>query len=1067
MLIPPPPRLRDLPAGTRLIAGMGHSTVLPDLDFETYSEAGYFWNEARQRWEGPPRASQGKKGLFVIGAARYAEHPSTELLSLAYDLKDGKGPRLWRRGAVMDDLDPYDLFDHIAAGGLLEAWNVGFERLIWEHVCVKKMGWPAVPRSQWRCAMAKSRAHALPGALANAAAVLNVDAQKDAAGKRLLDKFSVPRNPTLKDKRLRLHPHEEGADGEALYSYNRQDIAAEAEVSALVPDLSPDELAWWQLDQTIDARGVQIDTVAVENCIEIVEQALARYNAELAALTGGEVSAASEVQKLSRWLQGLGCWLDSLDEEHVEAALKNQSLHPSARRALEIRSLVGSASVKKLFAMNNQVCADGRLRGLYSYHGARTGRAIGQGPQPTNLPNHGPAVWRCDRCGRHHASHAWACPWCGSAPADGPLKEWNPAAVEDALAVMAGRSLDLAEMYFGSALPTISGCLRGLFVAGPGKDLICSDYSAIEAVVLAELAGEDWRREVFRTHGKIYEMSAALVTGMPFEEILQHKERTGQHHPYRKKGKVLELALGYGGWVGALVAFGADDFMTENEMSDAAGAWRRASPAIVRFWGGQRGGLHGIEGCALSAVMQPGTEFSYRGITFIMRGDALYCRLLSGRYLTYHRPRLSPSTRKPGEQTLSYEGWNTNPKNGPVGWIRMETYGPKLVENCIAEGTLVLTGRGWMPIEKIEKTDLVHDGIDFVTHGGLLFKSEQDCVEVDGVWMTSDHRVLGEKGWADAESIRQGSDRPEIWDVGRGVSGEDERQKTILDLPMRLWKALRKAKNSRVRRRESRKSGKLRMLDGKIHRRQPKDARDVEAPCLRSLEVDERQVPLAFSPGLEELRRPRHFCLRALEKVVRELLGRHVLRLRAWARDRQNKQQFGVFSGELSVGNLQGPTQQQETEHCYPNPEGQNDRGSSIASIQYKPDDTILPNIPKVADGFNVCGPRFSESRRRVYDILNAGPRQRFVVKGSRGAFVVHNCVQATARDIQVHGLLNLEAAGYHIVLHVYDEDVAEVPEGWGSIEEFERIMSTMPDWAAAWPVRAAGGWRGKRYRKD
>jgi len=748
-LIQPPPLLRDLRAGHRLVAGLGHATVLPDLDFETYSEAGFVWNAGRERWEGPARAPAMKKGLRVVGAARYAEHPSTEVLSVAYDLKDGKGSRLWAPGRYISDPPPYDLFDYIATGGLLEAWNVGFERLIWDHVCVSKLGWPPMPHAQWRCAMAKARAHALPGALENAAHVLNTSAKKDAAGKRLLDKFSMPRNPTKADARLRLKPEEEGADGRALYDYNRQDIVAEAEVSSRVPDLQPDELAWWQLDQTINARGVQIDVAAVTDCMEIVEQTLGRYNGELQRLTGGTVSAASEVQKLSGWLGALGCQMKSLDEEHVEAALKTE-LHPAARRALEIRALVGSASVKKLFAMHNQVCADGRLRNLYSYHAARTGRTTGNGPQPTNLPNHGPAVARCRGCGHYRAAVITRCPWCGVPQPPGGHTEWNAEAVEDALTAARARSMDIVEMYFADALPAVSGCLRGLFVAAPGCDLICSDYSAIEAVVLAELAGEHWRQEVFRTHGKIYEMSASLVSGVPFDEILDHRKRTGQHHPMRKKGKVLELALGYGGWVGALIAFGADEFMTEQEMRDAAGAWRNASPAVVAFWGG-------VERCVIAAILTPGQEFSFRGISYVLRGDVLYCCLLSGRYLTYHRPRLGDSTRRIGEKTISFEGWNTNPKYGAIGWVRMETYGAKLTENI----------------------------------------------------------------------------------------------------------------------------------------------------------------------------------------------------------------------------------------------------------------------------------------------------------------------VQATARDIQVYGLLALERAGYPIVLHVYDEDVAEVPEGTGSIEEFEQIMSTMPAWAAGWPIKASGGWRGKRYRKD
>jgi DNA polymerase len=725
-VIPPPPRLADLRAGTVLRAGLGVSTVLPDLDFETYSEAGFVWNGVR--WEGIGT----KRGISAVGAARYAEHPSTEVLSLAYDLKDGRGGRLWLPWMP----PPAELLDYLATGGRIEAWNVGFERLIWERVCVPRMGWPAVAREQWRCAMAKARAFALPGALGKAAEVAGTRVRKDADGDRLLKKFSVPRNPTKAKAALRIRPEDEPLEAARLYAYNLTDIEPEAELSSLTPDLQPDELAWWQVDQEINMRGVQIDMAAVARCRAVVERVLEAGNAELLALTGGAVEAASQVQRLTGWLAGRGVPMASLDEETVEATLKRADLPPDACRALEIRQAVGSASVKKLYAITNQVCADGRLRGLFLYHGARTGRCAGSGPQPTNLPNHGPAVRRCEACGRHYAPVATACPWC--LDGTGPVVEWSAAAVEDALEHMP---------HLGETLSTVSGCLRGLFIAAPGHDLIASDYSAIEAVVLAELAGEAWRREVFRTHGKIYEMSASKITGTPLDAMLAYKKQTGSHHPDRKKGKIAELALGYGGATGALIAFGADEFMTEMEMVALVRAWRAASPAITRFW-------WAIDDAAKAAVSTPGMAYEVRGMTFLCQGDVLYLRLLSGRYLTYHRPRLSLGQRG---MNLTYEGWNTNPKSGPPGWIRMDTYGPKLVENI----------------------------------------------------------------------------------------------------------------------------------------------------------------------------------------------------------------------------------------------------------------------------------------------------------------------VQATARDIQRHGLVNQERAGYSIVLHVYDENVAEVPEGWGSVEEFESIMSDMPAWASGWPVRATGGWRGKRYRKD
>ena len=706
-IAPPPPSLADLPAGTQLVAGMGVATILPDFDFETYSEAGFVWGG--EKWACLPRASQGKKGLPVVGAAAYAEHPTCEPISLAYDLKDGRGPRHWKPG----DPQPQELFDYLVAGGLIEAWNVGFERHIWEKVCVPRFGWPLIARRQYRCAMAKARAHALPGALGIAGEVVGAATQKDKDGTRLLNKFSIPRNPTLKDKRLRIRPSEDLIDGPLLYRYNTRDIAAEAEVSSVTPDLHPDEQEWWFYDQEINCRGVQIDTKAIEDCVVVVEAALERYNLQLFSLTNGAVESASQVERLTGWLAAQGVQMVSLDEEHLGEALKRTDLPDSARTALELRAKIGSASIKKLFAMRNQVCADGRLRDLYLFHAARTGRATSQGAQAANLPNHGPEIYRCAQCGKTYGREQMPCPWCGSLrppiteewgarPQDRRkiVEERNPLldrregtmdrrrlAVEDALDVMAGRSLDLAEYYYEEALPAISGCLRGLFISAPGHDLICSDYSAIEAVVLAELAGEKWRQEVFRTHGKIYEASASKVTRIPLSEILDHKKNTGSHHPARKKGKVLELALGYGGFIGALIAFGAAEFMTEEEMREAALAWRAESPAIVEFWGGQRKNwqpcLFGMEGAALQAVQNPGVEFETHGFRFVVRQDVLYLRLLSGRYLTYHHPRLRPSDRRRGELTLSYEGWNSNPKYGKMGWSRMDTYGPKFVENCV------------------------------------------------------------------------------------------------------------------------------------------------------------------------------------------------------------------------------------------------------------------------------------------------------------------------------------------------------------------------------------------------
>lgn len=698
----------SLPAGTRIAAGAGSAEVLPDLDFETYSEAGYVLQDGKWKsiTKSPPH------GLGAVGASVYAEHPSTEVLSLAYNLKDGVGPRLWLPGMP----PPEDLFAHIAAGGLLEAWNSAFEWHIWHNVCRGRMGWPALPFEQLRDAMAKARAFSLPGALGKVADVLQVADQKIADGGRLLNKFSKPRNPTKHDGRLRNHPYDpdHAEDAGKLYEYNLGDIKAESAVSAVIPDLSPDELELWLLDQRINLRGVYIDRDALAGCRAIIEQAHEKYTAELQALTGGVVKGASEIQKLTGWLGGQGLRVDSLDSDSVDNKLGKfklydtlqrsggeipEGVHPvdvdialelgqlpnasAVRRVLEIRSSLGAASVKKLFAIDRRVSSDGRLRDLFAFCGAdRTGRFAGRGPQPQNLPNSGPKVMRCDTvngCGRHYGPHLSACPWCSAPGWSAESAEWGIEAVNDALAVIAYGELRHVETVFGDAVAAVSGCLRGLFSAAPGHDLICSDYSAIEAVVLAALAGEEWRLDVFRTHGKIYEMSAAKITGIPFEEFVRHKEETGDHHPMRKKvGKVAELASGYQGGYGAWLAFGADKHLAEQEIRDAIKAWRNESPNIVKFW-------YGLEDAAVAAVQNPGQCYQYRGITYGVKDDVLYCQLLSGRKLCYHAPRLHPDVTPWGKQVLklTYMGWNTDYKKGPTGWMRLDTYGGKLCENVV------------------------------------------------------------------------------------------------------------------------------------------------------------------------------------------------------------------------------------------------------------------------------------------------------------------------------------------------------------------------------------------------
>jgi len=677
------------------------------LDLETYSEAGYVWNPAVSKWEAPAGAK--RKGLAVVGSAVYAEHPTTDVLTLSYRLPGDPWPSRWRPG----EAPPARLLAWIAAGGLVESHNAMFEWLIWTHVLVARYGFPPLPPFQQRCSMATARVNTYPGALGDLSDVLALPVPKDKEGKRLLDKFSVPRNPTKTDSRRRVFPpHLRGpappanpklhatfaaddADFERLCAYCDTDVVAEDGASERMPPMSDAETLFWLVDQEINRRGMGVDRAAVRDCIAIMDQVLERYGERYRQITGLN---PTQLEASRGWLAARGCHLYSMDQDAVEEALSRPGLDAVAREVLTIRQRTGSASVKKLYALENQTCADDRVRNLIVHHGARTGRPTGEGPQPLNLPKAGPALVSCAACAKPFRPTLEACPWCGGAAKPGKAK-WSAAYVDDVLAVLAHRSLDLVEWYFGDAMLCLSGVLRGLFIAAPGHELIASDYTAIEAVVIAMLAGEEWRIDAFRRGLPIYLLSAAKVTGRTLEEYEAYAAANGEHHPDRQNiGKVAELGLGFGGWVNAWRAFDDSGTYSDDEIKRLILAWRDASPAIVEFWGGQHRGrpwdrdrrqeYFGVEGHAILALLCPGQAFVYRGITFQTRtmptGDmALIIRLPSGRELTYHRACLSPSPRDPSEYAITYWTWNSNPKYGSLGWGPMATFGGRLVENIV------------------------------------------------------------------------------------------------------------------------------------------------------------------------------------------------------------------------------------------------------------------------------------------------------------------------------------------------------------------------------------------------
>ncbi len=532
---------------------------------------------------------------------------------------------------------------------------------------------------------------------------------KDKRGKALIKLLCVPRKPTKQSSELRLFPWSAPKEFAELYEYCKQDVRAEMWCADNMPEMHPRELRIWQYDQVINQRGMMLDVPGINACLAIVEQAWAKYNGELATLTGGAVSGSTEVAAMLRWMAARGVELYELDEETVAEALKCD--YPAdVLRVLKIRQMLAFGSVRKLYAMRAQVCGDGRLRDQYAYHGAHTGLWNGKDVQVANLYS-------------------------------GKLK--TPQKIEAALAAIRSGSLEYVELTHGDALETVADCLRSMIIAAPGHRLIMSDFSAIQAVVTSAIAGEKWRLDVFHGHGKIYEEMAAQLTGKTLQFYLDWRAaHEGAHHPDRQTyGKIPVLASDFGAWIGGWKRFGAEAFGDDAAIKQMILKTRAKIPAIVELWGGQtrdkfnrapdgsrgmeRPELYGLEGAAIAAVQNPGTCYGYRSVRYLMSGDTLYCQPPGdGAPLQYHAPRLSRAKREwasPWELDLTYEGWNTSVTKAAPGWQRMSLYGGVLTQNVVAKTAREYQADAIMAVEDAGYPVVAHTHDEIVTevHDGV------------------------------------------------------------------------------------------------------------------------------------------------------------------------------------------------------------------------------------------------------------------------------------------------------------------------------------------------------------
>lgn len=561
--------------------------------------------------------------LAKTGVYRYVESPDFEILLFSYSV-DGGSVQLV--DLACGDTIPADVVAALEDDSVTKwAFNANFER-----ICLSwHLGYPTGeylnPKS-WRCSMVWAATMGLPLSLEGVGTVLGLEKQKLTEGKELIKYFCQPCAPTkVNGQRTRNLPAHAPDKWLAFKKYNIRDVETEMSIQARLAKYPVPDSVWeeYHIDQEINDRGVALDMELVRQAIQMDGRSRSELTQAMKKLTALE--NPNSVQQMKQWLSSNGMVTDTLGKKAVAEMLKTAP--PELQKVLTLRQQLAKSSVKKYQAMETAVCADSRARGMFQFYGAnRTGRWAGRIIQMQNLPQN------------HLVDLA------------------------EARGLVRCGDFDALEMLYEDVPDTLSQLIRTAFVPRADAKLIVADFSAIEARVIAWLAGEEWRQKVFAEGKDIYCASASQMFGVPVE-------KHGINGHLRQKGKIAELALGYGGSVGALKAMGALEMgLSEEELPPLVDAWRQANPNIIKLW-------WDVDRAAMEAVRYKHTNETH-GIEFSCRSGMLFITLPSGRQLSYVKPKIG--TNKFGGDCITYEG-----VGGTKKWERLDSYGPKFVENIV------------------------------------------------------------------------------------------------------------------------------------------------------------------------------------------------------------------------------------------------------------------------------------------------------------------------------------------------------------------------------------------------
>lgn len=563
------------------------------------------------------------QSLQKTGVYRYVESPDFEILLFAYSVDGGLVQQI---DLACGEKIPPAILAALEDDKVTKwAFNANFER-----ICLSRfLGYPTgdyLDPDSWRCSMVWTAYMGLPLSLEGAGAVLGLEKQKLTEGKDLIKYFCQPCAPTKSNgQRTRNLPEHAADKWLAFKRYNIRDVETEMSIQARLSKYPVPDSVWeeYHLDQEINDRGVGLDMKLVRQAIQMDGRSRSELTQAMKELTS--LDNPNSVQQMKQWLADNGVETDTLGKKAVAELLKTAP--PQLQKVLTLRQQLAKSSVKKYQAMETAICADDRARGMFQFYGAnRTGRWAGRIIQMQNLP-------------QNHLDD-----------------------LSEARGLVRAGGFDALEMLYEDVPDTLSQLIRTAFVPQENRKFIVADFSAIEARVIAWLAGEKWRQDVFAEGKDIYCASASQMFGVPVE-------KHGVNGHLRQKGKIAELALGYGGSVGALKAMGALEMgLSEDELPALVSAWRQANPKIVQFW-------WAVDHAVMDAVTRKTTTKTH-GIIFSARNGMLFITLPSGRSLAYVKPKIGEN--RFGGDCITYEG-----VGGTKKWERIDSYGPKFVENIV------------------------------------------------------------------------------------------------------------------------------------------------------------------------------------------------------------------------------------------------------------------------------------------------------------------------------------------------------------------------------------------------